>query len=365
MTEYDFVIVGSGLFGAICAHELKRAGRRVVVLERRRHVGGNVYTEVRDGITLHAYGPHIFHTDDDEVWNWINRFATFNDFRLQAVATYQGEVYSLPFSMWTFSRIYGVTTPEEAKTVIARQSAHIGEPRNLEEQAIKLVGVDVYEKLIRGYTEKQWRKPCRELPPSIVRRLPVRFTYDNNYYRHRHQGVAVGGYTQIVEKLLAGVPVITGCDYLDSRAHWDARGRVIFTGPIDRLFDYAHGELEYKTTEFVHTFHDVENVQGTAMMNYTDAAVPFTRVVEHKHFEFGVDPGSWITHEYPAEYRARFSEPYYPVNDAANTARYRRYRDEADAKGMLVGGRLGEYKYYDMDQVIRSALDFARALLTG
>lgn len=357
---FDYVIVGSGFFGAICAYELKKRGKRVVVLEKRKHIGGNVYTETRDGINVHVYGPHVFHTSDKEVWDWINQFVTFNNYRVQTVAMYEGQAYSLPFSMWTFSKLWPeVTTPEQAKEMIKSQ-AWVGEPQNLEEQAMQLVGREVYEKFIKGYTEKQWRKSAKELPAAIIKRLPVRFTYDNNYFFDIYQGVPIGGYTQIFDKLLQGIEVKLETDYLQNKDFWDAQGTVIYTGAIDQLFDYEYGVLEYKTVEFDHQHLEVENFQGSAVVNYTQAEIPYTRIVEHKHFEFAKTASTWITYETPVEY-TKDKEPMYPVNDATNNTIYARYKEKADAKNILLGGRLAEYKYYDMHQVIRSALNFVNS----
>lgn len=358
---YDYVIVGSGFFGAICAHELKKRGKKVIVIEKRSHIGGNVYTENRDGINVHVYGPHVFHTSDKEVWDWINQFVTFNNYRVQTVAMYKGQAFSLPFSMWTFSKLWGITTPEEAKKIIAAQTVLTGEPKNLEEQAIALVGSEIYRKFIKGYTEKQWRKPATELPAAIIRRLPVRFTYDNNYFFDTYQGVPIGGYTQIFEKLLDGIEVRLNVDYLQDREFWDKQGTVIYTGAIDQLFDYEFGMLEYKTVRFDHQHLPIENFQGSAVVNYTEFEVPHTRIVEHKHFEFGQTPSTWITYETPVEY-TKDTEPMYPVNDAPNNAMYTKYKELAQSKGILLGGRLAEYKYYDMHQIIRSALNFVGQL---
>lgn len=359
---YDYVIVGSGFFGSICAYELKKRGKRVLVLEKRKHIGGNVYTETRDGINVHVYGPHVFHTSDKEVWDWINQFVEFNNYRVQTVAMYEGKAYSLPFSMWTFSKLWPwITTPEQARQMIKSQAYVKGEPQNLEEQAIQLVGWEVYNKLIKGYTEKQWRKPAKELPAAIIRRLPVRFTYDNNYFFDTYQGVPIGGYTQIFEKLLDGIEVKLEIDYLENRSHWDSLGAVIYTGPIDQLFDYEYGLLEYKTVSFDHQHLQTENFQGSAVVNYTEKEIPYTRTVEHKHFEFAKTPTTWVTYEYPVEY-TKSTEPMYPVNDSTNNALYLKYKNLAQEKGILLGGRLAEYKYYDMHQVIRSALDFSKKL---
>lgn len=359
---YDYVIIGSGFFGAICAHELTKRGKKVVVVEKRPHIGGNVYTETRDGINVHVYGPHVFHTSDKEVWDWINQFVSFNNYRVQTVAMYKNEAYSLPFSMWTFTKLWPwITTPEEAREMIRRQSSLIGEPTNLEEQAIALVGAEIYRKLIKGYTEKQWRKPAKDLPAAIIRRLPVRFTYDNNYFFDTYQGVPIGGYTQIFKKLLDGIQVHLNTDYLQNKDYWDQQGTVIYTGPIDQLFGYEHGMLEYKTVRFDHEHLQTENFQGTAVVNYTEFEIPYTRIVEHKHFEFTQSPTTWITYETPVEY-TKDTEPMYPVNDTANNAMYAKYKEMADSQGILLGGRLAEYKYYDMHQVIRSALNFVGKL---
>ena len=357
--DFDYVIVGAGFFGSICAHELTKRGKRVVVLEKRSHIGGNVYTENRDGINVHVYGPHVFHTSDEEIWNWINQFVSFNNYRVQTVAMYKGEAFSLPFSMWTFSKLWGISTPQQARSIIRSQNDILGEPKNLEEQAIQLVGREVYEKFIKGYTEKQWRKPTKDLPAAIIRRLPVRFTYDNNYFFDTYQGVPIGGYTQIFKKLLNSVDVRLNTDYLQNKDFWNKQGKVIYTGPIDQLFDYEFGVLEYKTVEFDHQHLQVENFQGSAVVNYTEREVPYTRIVEHKHFEFSKTPTTWVTHEYPVEY-TKSREAMYPVNDLHNNALYEKYK--AKAGNILLGGRLAEYKYYDMHQVIRSALDFVRRL---
>ena len=361
---YDYLIVGSGLYGSICAYELTKKGYEVLVIEKRNHIGGNCYTSNRDGIHVHDYGPHIFHTSHDEVWGWINQFVTFNHFRLNPVANYKGEIYSLPFNMWTFNKLWNVVSPFDAKEIIAKQSTHIDEPTNLEEQAIKLVGTDVYEKLIKGYTEKQWRKPCNELPKEIIKRLPVRFTYDNNYFNDKYQGIPIGGYTQIFEKLLKDIDVISEADYFEDTEYWNNKVvNVIYTGPIDKFFNYKYGELEYKTTRFEHFKNNMSNFQGCAVMNYTDIVPPYTRIIEHKHFEYGTQDCTWITFEYPTEYKAQQTEPMYPVNDEENNAKYALYKNEADKLDNIhFGGRLAEYKYYDMHQVIASALDKIKSL---
>jgi UDP-galactopyranose mutase len=359
---YDYLIVGSGFYGAICAYELNKRGYKVCVVENRSHIGGNCYTSNRSGIQVHDYGAHIFHTSDEEVWKWINQFVEFNNFRNSPVANYRGEIYSLPFSMWTFNKLWGVTTPQEAKNMISKQSKHIGEPTNLEEQAIKLVGRDVYEKLIKGYTAKQWRKDPKDLPKEIIKRLPVRFTYDNNYFNDKYQGIPIGGYTQIFEKLLEGIDVLLETDYFEDPL--PEHKKAIYTGPIDRFYKYQFGELEYKTTQFDHhLLEGVENFQGVAVVNYTDKKVPYTRILEHKHFDPVDTYHTWITYEYPVEYKAEETEPYYPVNDQVNNSKYDQYKELADKEeNIIFGGRLAEYKYYDMHQVIASALNKVKQL---
>jgi UDP-galactopyranose mutase len=355
---YDYLIVGSGFFGSICAHELTKTGKKVLVIDSRNHIGGNCHTENKDGINLHTYGPHVFHTSNEEVWKWINQFVEFNNFRLNPVANYKDELYSLPFNMWTFNKLWNVTTPEQAKLIIENQSKEIGEPTNLEEQAIKLVGKDVYEKLIKGYTTKQWKKDPKELPKEIITRLPVRFTFDGNYFNDKYQGIPIGGYTQIFEKLLDGIEVRLGVDYFKDEL--PKHNKVIYTGPIDRFFDYKYGELEYKTTRFEHKHFDTPNYQGTAVMNYTEEEIVHTRTIEHKHFESVDTPTTWVSWEYPHTYKAGETEPYYPVNDKINTEIYSKYKEETIKLNdkVLFGGRLAEYKYYDMHQVIASALEF-------
>ena len=362
MIKYDYLIVGSGFFGSICAYELNKKGYKVLVIESRDHIGGNCYTENKDDINIHVYGPHIFHTSNDEVWKWINQFVSFNNFTLRPVANYKGEIYSLPFNMWTFSKLWNITHPDQAKRIIKGQSEHIGEPTNLEEQAIKLVGTDVYEKLIKGYTAKQWRKDPKELPASIIKRLPVRFTYNNNYFNDKYQGIPIGGYTQIFEKLLEGIEVKLGIDYFKDEL--PKHDKVIYTGPIDRFYNYQFGELEYKTTKFEHKRLEDNDYQGIAMMNYTDEEIPFTRVIEHKHFEDVKSDSTWITFEYPIEYKAESTEPMYPVNDTENNSKYQKYKELANQeKDIIFGGRLAEYKYYDMHQVIESALNKVKEII--
>ena len=356
---YDYLIVGAGFYGSICAHELTKSGKKVLVIDNRSHIGGNCYTENKDGINIHQYGAHIFHTSNKEVWEWINQFVNFNNYINSPVANYKDELYSLPFNMWTFIKLWEITSPQEAKEMIERQSKHIGEPNNLEEQSIKLVGKDIYNKLIKGYTEKQWRKPCTELPKEIIKRLPVRFTFNNNYFNDTYQGIPIGGYTQIFEKLLDGIDIKLNCDYFKDKL--PKHDKVIYTGPIDKFFNYKHGELEYKTVRFKHYKIDTDNFQGNAVVNYTDLMVPYTRIIEHKHFEFVDTPSTWVSYEYPTEYKAGITEPYYPVNDEENNKKYLKYKEEADKlDNVHFGGRLAEYKYYDMHQVIESALNFIK-----
>jgi len=368
---YDLLIVGAGLYGAVIAHEAREAGKRVLVLDRRDHIAGNVYTEKTEGIHVHHYGAHIFHTNDRQVWEYVQRFAAFNRFTNSPVANYRGELYSLPFNMYTFNKMWGVVTPEEAAAKIEeqRKAAGITTPRNLEEQAISLVGTDIYEKLIKGYTQKQWGRPCRELPAFIIRRLPVRLTFDNNYFNALYQGIPTGGYTAFVEKMLEGTEIRLGEDYLKDREGWRRQAdTVIYTGAIDEYFGYRLGALEYRSVRFETEVLDKPNFQGNAAVNYTDAETPWTRIIEHKWFEFGKDekgndlPKTVISREYSSEWKPG-DEPYYPVNDEKNQALYGQYRALAEKETKTVfGGRLGEYKYYDMDQVIASALNRARAL---
>ena len=360
--KYDYLVVGSGFFGSICARELTDSGKKVCVIENRNHIGGNCYTSNRDGINVHDYGPHIFHTSNEEVWKWINQYVDFNDFTLRPVANYKGEIYSLPFNMWTFSKIFGTAFPHEAKAKIEQEGKDIKDPKNFEEQAIKLVGKTVYKKLIKEYTEKQWRRDAKELPKEIIQRLPVRFTYDNNYFNDKYQGIPIGGYTQIFEKLLEGIDVKLFTDFFIDRL--PEYKKLIYTGPIDKFFDYKFGELEYKTTRFDHKrITGVSNYQGTPVMNFTDSGTPFTRVIEHRHFENIESDNTWVTWEYPEEY-TKEKEPYYPVNDKVNMDIYVKYKQEADKlENTYFGGRLAEYKYYDMHQVIASALTFIKDLI--
>ena len=382
MAKYDYLVVGAGLYGAVFAHEARKAGKSVLVIDRRPNIAGNVYTEDVEGIHVHKYGAHIFHTNDTEVWNYVQQFATFNRFTNSPVANYHGELYSLPFNMYTFNRMWGVVTPEEAaakideqkRDYIARKQAERGlaadapfEPQNLEEQAISLIGVDIYEKLIKGYTEKQWGRPCTELPSFIIKRLPVRLTFDNNYFNALYQGIPVGGYTQMVANMLDGIEVELGVDYLAEKAKYDALAeKVVYTGAIDAYFGYQLGTLEYRSVRFETELLDQPNFQGNAAVNYTDRETPWTRIIEHKWFEFGKDaeghdlPKTVISREFSSEWKPG-DEPYYPVNDEKNGALYQAYKKLADSETRVIfGGRLGEYKYYDMDKVIASALEMSR-----
>lgn len=356
---YDYLIVGSGLFGAVFAHEAKQAGKSVLVLERRGHVGGNVYCEQKDGINIHKYGAHIFHTSDKDVWEYVNQFVEFNNFVNSPVANYQGHLYNLPFNMNTFRELWDIVTPAQAKAIIAEQRQAIkGEPRNLEEQAISLVGTDIYTKLIKGYTEKQWGRSCTELPAFIIKRLPVRYTFDNNYFNDRYQGIPVGGYNKLIEALLDGMEVRTGVDFLKERAVYEGLAKkIVYTGSIDEYFDYQLGQLEYRGLHFETERLEEENHQGVAVVNYTEREVPYTRIIEHKHFEFGTQPVTYITREYPADWH-RGEEAYYPVNNERNQGLYKEYAAlAAKEENVIFGGRLAEYKYYDMDDVIKSALE--------
>lgn len=364
---YDYLIVGAGLYGAVFAHEMKARGKKVLVIDRRAHIAGNVYTENIEGIHVHQYGAHIFHTNNKKVWNYITQFAEFNRFTNSPVANYKGKLYSLPFNMYTFNQMWGVVTPEEASAEIERQRREItGEPKNLEEQAISLVGRDIYEKLIKGYTEKQWGRDCRELPAFIIRRLPVRLTFDNNYFNALYQGIPVGGYTKMVANLLEGIEVRLNTDYLEHKDELDALAqKVVYTGAIDAYFGYQLGHLEYRSVRFETELLDQPNFQGNAAVNYTDRETPWTRIIEHKWFEFGRDdagnelPKTIISREYSSEWKPG-DEPYYPVNDEKNGELYARYRERTrDEKKVIFGGRLGEYKYYDMDAVIGAALERA------
>ncbi len=367
MKKYDYLIVGSGLYGAVFARQALDAGKKVLVIDKRDNIAGNVYTEEIEGIHVHKYGAHIFHTNNRNVWEYVQRFAEFNRFTNSPVANYKGEIYSLPFNMYTFNKMWGVVTPEEAEAKIKEQVAEAGikEPKNLEEQAISLVGTDIYEKLIKGYTQKQWGRECRDLPAFIIKRLPVRLTYDNNYFNALYQGIPICGYTRMVESMLEGADVILGVDYLEDRESWNARAdKVVYTGPIDAYFDYKLGALEYRSVRFETEVLDKPNFQGNAAVNYTDAETPWTRIIEHKWFEFGKDelgediPKTVISREYSSEWKPG-DEPYYPVNDDKNGTLYESYRELAEKEDVIFGGRLGEYRYYDMDQVIQAALDKA------
>ena len=361
--KYDYLIVGAGLYGAVFAHEAKKAGKKVLVIDRRGHIAGNVYTEEMEGINVHKYGAHIFHTNNKEVWQYVNQFAEFNRFTNSPVANYRGELYSLPFNMYTFNKMWGVVTPEEAAAKIEEQKRAAGasEPKNLEEQAISLVGTDIYEKLIKGYTEKQWGRPCCELPAFIIKRLPVRLTFDNNYFNALYQGIPQGGYTKMVSNMLEGIEVRLGVEYLEEKEELDKLAdRVVYTGAIDAYFGYKLGVLEYRSVRFETEILDKPNFQGNAAVNYTDAETPWTRIIEHKWFEFGTQPKTVISREYSSEWKAG-DDPYYPVNDDKNTELYEKYKKLSESEERVIfGGRLGEYRYYDMDAVIASALKRCR-----
>ena len=369
---FDYLIIGAGLYGAVFARQAADAGKKVLVIDKRDHIAGNVYTEKVEGIDVHKYGAHIFHTNNKVVWDYVNRFVTFNRFTNSPVANYKGELYSLPFNMYTFNKMWGVVTPDEAAAKIAEQKAAAGitEPKNLEEQAISLVGTDIYEKLIKGYTQKQWGRPCTELPSFIIKRLPVRLTFDNNYFNALYQGIPIGGYTRLVENLLEGIEVRLGIDYLEHKDELDALAeKVVYTGPIDAYFGYRLGALEYRSVRFETELLDTPNYQGNAAVNYTDSETPYTRIIEHKWFTFGKDeagndlPKTVISREYSSEWHPG-DEPYYPVNDEKNSALYAKYKALAEREDKVIfGGRLGEYKYYDMDAVIAAALTAANAIL--
>lgn len=373
--EYDYLVAGAGLFGAVFACEMNRKGKKVLVIDKRNHIAGNIYTESVLDINVHKYGAHIFHTSKKEVWDYVHRFASFNHYVNSPIARYRGELYNLPFNMNTFSRMWGIVTPAEAKAKIAKQiqELNITEPQNLEEQALSLVGTDVYEKLVKGYTEKQWGRDCKELPAFIIKRLPLRFTYDNNYFNDPYQGIPIGGYTRMVENMLRGIEVKCGVSYQEFATEEQAGGRivvkdrqgnsyrrVVYTGMLDEYFDYRLGSLEYRSLRFeTEEMPDCDNFQGNAVVNYTEREIPYTRIIEHKHFEFGKQPGTVVTREYPAEWKPG-DEPYYPVNDEKNDALLKRYQELAKQKGHVIfGGRLGQYKYYDMDKVVEAALEAA------
>ena len=368
---YDYLIVGAGLFGAVFAQQAKQAGKSVLVIDKRDHIGGNVYTKEIEGINVHIYGAHIFHTNNKRVWDYVTRFADFNRFTNSPVANYKGELYSLPFNMYTFNKMWGVVTPQQAADKIAeqREAAGITEPKNLEEQALSLVGTDVYTKLVKGYTEKQWGRDCKELPAFIIKRLPMRFTYDNNYFNDRYQGIPVGGYTGIVEKMLEGIEVLLNTDYrefmdVNAKAAGNVHtfDRILYTGMIDEYFNYKLGELEYRSLRFEHELIEGEdNYQGNAVVNYTERLIPYTRIIEHKHFEFGKQSDTVITREYPADWK-KGDEPYYPINNERNDALFAEYQKLAEAEeNVLFGGRLGQYRYYDMDKVIEAALEMVKS----
>lgn len=364
MKTYDYLIVGAGLFGATIAQKLKEIGKNILIIDKRDHIGGNVYTENINGINVHKYGAHIFHTNNKVIWDYVNSFCVFNRFTNTPVANYKGEIYSLPFNMFTFNKIWGVSTPNEAKKIIDEQKKEIkNDPLNLEEQAISLVGRDIYEKLIKGYTEKQWGRSCKDLPPSIIKRLPVRFTYDNNYFNALYQGIPIGGYTKMIEKMIEGIEVKLGIDFFKNKDYYcSIAKKIIYTGPIDAFYDYKLGCLEYRSVRFENEILDIPNFQGNAAVNYTDKETPWTRIIEHKWFEFGKDlngkeiPITIISKEYSSEWK-KGDEPYYPVNDEKNIALYQKYKEmSVQESNVIFGGRLAEYKYYDMDQVINSAL---------
>jgi len=354
--NYDYLIVGAGFYGSVCAYELSRLGKKVLVIDKRNHIGGNAYTKKVNDIDVHQYGAHIFHTNDKAIWQWIQQFGEFNNFKNSPIANYKDEIYSLPFSMWTFYKLWGTKTPEEAKKIIDSQR-YTGPITNLEEQALSLVGTDIYEKLIKGYTEKQWKKSAKLLPTSIIKRLPVRFTWDNNYFNDKYQGIPIDGYTSLFEKMLEGIDVELNQDYLKDRDYWNSKAdKIIYTGPIDAYFNYKYGDLEYKTVNFVTKTIENKDFQGNAVVNYTDATIPYTRIIEHKHFNFKNQKDTVVSWEYPVDYK-RGVEPYYPVNDERNASIFKKYKQSAsNIKNIFFGGRLAEYKYYDMHQVIASAL---------
>jgi len=369
---YDYLIVGAGLFGATVANKMHESGKKVLVIDKRSHIAGNVYTKKIEGINVHEYGAHIFHTNNKKVWDYVNNFATFNRFTNSPVANYKGELYSLPFNMYTFNKMWGVVTPKEARDKIEEQkkASGISNPKNLEEQAISLVGVDIYEKLIKGYTQKQWGRNCKDLPSFIIKRLPVRFTFDNNYFNALYQGIPIGGYTKMVENMLKGIEIKLGVNYLENKKELGSMAKkIIYTGPIDEYFDYVFGALEYRSVRFETTLLDIPNYQGNAAVNYTDSNTPWTRIIEHKWFEFGKDengndlPKTVISKEYSSEWK-KGNEPYYPVNDDKNSTLYEKYKSLSKKEtNVIFGGRLGEYKYYDMDKVIELAINLSKELI--
>ncbi|MCW2481860.1 UDP-galactopyranose mutase [Candidatus Symbiopectobacterium sp. NZEC135] len=368
LETYDYLIVGSGIFGAVCAYELKKTGKKILLIEKRDHIAGNTYTENQDGINVHKYGAHIFHTNDKEIWDYINQFAEFNRFTNSPLALYKGKLFNLPFNMNTFYQMWGTLTPKEAQQKIAAQRKEVEnlEPSNLEEQAISLVGRDIYETLIKSYTEKQWGRDAKDLPPFIIKRLPVRFTFDNNYFSDRYQGIPIGGYTQIIEKMLSGVDIFLQTDFIKDKDFYIQNAKnIIYTGPIDEFYDYQHGALEYRTLRFENECHPIENFQGNAVINYTDDSVQYTRIIEHKHFENAVTPHTIITKEFPMEYKPG-DTPYYPINDQVNMDRLKLYKKLSNEESNVIfGGRLAEYKYYDMHQVISAALYTVRKIINN
>ncbi len=363
--HYDILIVGTGLYGSVFAHEAVKKGLSVLMLEKRTHAGGNIYTEERDGIIIHKYGAHIFHTSDKELWDYVNSLVPFHPFINSPIANYHGHIYNMPFNMNTFARMWDISTPEEARQIIRKQRGEIaGAPRNLEEQAISLVGRDIYETLVKGYTEKQWGRPCCELPPDIIRRIPVRFVYDNNYFSDRYQGIPEGGYTPLIEALTDGADILFSTDYLADRPRWDSLAdMVLYTGCLDALFGYSEGRLQYRSEIFEEERLETEDFQGNAVVNYTDRETPWTRIIEHKHFDSAVSPVTWISREYPVDYE-KTGEPFYPIGDERNKAIYAEYRAKAmKENGLVIGGRLADYAYYDMDKTVEAALAKARSVL--
>lgn len=359
MRKYDYLIVGAGLYGSIFAYEMNKQGKKCLVIDKRNHIGGNIYTEEIEGINVHKYGAHIFHTSNKEVWKYINQFCEFNNYINSPIANYKGEIYNLPFNMNTFNKLWGVRTPKEAQEKIEEQKKEYGivEPRSLEEQAISLIGKDIYEKLIKGYTEKQWGRDAKDLPSFIIKRLPVRFTYDNNYFNDSYQGIPIGGYTKIIEKMLEGIEVRLNSNFFDKRKEYEnIADKIVFTGMVDEYYNYCFGKLEYRSLKFETEILNEENYQGNAVVNYTEREISYTRIIEHKHFEYGQQPKTVITREYPSEWKEG-DEPYYPINDERNNELYLKYKELADKEEKVIfGGRLGEYKYYDMDKIIEKVL---------